>query len=288
MRSLHDGSPRAGRRPGLPHPGLPHPVLPLPAAPHRYAGVTRGLALDLGSSRTRAWVHGQGVITHAADSAERADDRPVRRGRITDPASCGRMVGRIAEAALGADLGDAVIVLSHPVLATPGHRAAARELIAALGAGGVIVLASARAAAAHAGPRDGGPLLVLDIGAELTEVTLLVDGRIRDARQAETGLSDLAPTEPPTAVVRTALDMVMDMWRRDRHGAVLGALRRGPLLAGGGALRPDITRRIAVRLGVPVRLSDDPATTVVRGAGRVLGAVLRQAATSPVPPGRAR
>ncbi|MFE2089027.1 rod shape-determining protein [Streptomyces sp. NPDC057582] len=257
-----------------------------------YRGVTRGLALDLGSSRTRAWIPGLGIVTDAestdAPEGGRGHSRPVRRGRIVDPESCGRMLSRIADTALGADRSETLIVLSHPVLAGPEHRAEARELLAALGPTSVIVLNSARAAAAYAGPQDGGPLLVVDIGAELTEVTLLVDGMVRDARQAETGLSDLGPAEPPTAVVRTALDMIMEMWQQDRHGAVLGALRKGPLLAGGGALRPDITNRIAVRLGVPVRLADDPATTVVRGAGLILSSALRHAAAAPALPGPAR
>lgn len=278
MRSLRDGQRPIrsvhGQRPQQPQ----HP------------GPTRGLALDLGSSRTRAWVPGRGVV--ADTGADPAGDyqhvgRPVRRGRIVDTASCGRMLGRITDTALGADRSDTVIVLSHPVLAGPGHRAVARDLITALGPSSVIVLDSARAAAACAGPRDGGPLLVVDIGAELTEATLLVDGRIRDARLAETGTSDLEPGEAPIAVVRAVLDMVMEMWRQDRYGALLGALRRGPLLAGGGALRPDVTNRIALRLGAPVRLTDDPATTVVRGAGLILSSVLRHAqAGSPALPGR--
>ncbi|MFC8537757.1 rod shape-determining protein [Streptomyces sp. NPDC057249] len=256
---------------------------------HRHdRGATRGLALDLGSSRTRAWVPGQGVLADTVHgTGEYGPGRPVRRGRIVDPDSCGRMLARIADRALGERREDAVIVLSHPVLAGPGHRAAARDLLRALGPSDVIVLDSARAAAACAGPGDGGPLLVLDIGAELTEATLLVDGLVRDARLAETGLSDLAPGEPPTAAVRAVLDMVMAMWRQDPHGALLGALRRGPLLTGGGALRPDVTNRIAVRLGVPVRRTDDPATTVVRGAGLVLSSVLRHA-TAPALPGRPR
>ncbi|WP_406457001.1 rod shape-determining protein [Streptomyces sp. NBC_00876] len=270
MRSLRDGQ-RSGR-----------------PAHRQHRGATRGLALDLGSSRTRAWIPGQGVVADTGTETGGADGhgRPVRRGRIVDTESCGRMLARIADTALGADRSDTVIVLSHPVLAGAEHRTAARDILRALGPSSVIVLDSARAAAACAGPQDGGPLIVVDIGAELTEVTLLVDGMVRDARLAETGLSDLAPGEPPTAVVRTVLDMIMAMWQQDRHGALLGALRRGPLLAGGGALRPDVTNRIAVRLGVPVRLSDDPATTVVRGAGLLLSSVLRHATVAPDLPGR--
>ncbi|WP_326769041.1 rod shape-determining protein [Streptomyces sp. NBC_01591] len=275
MRSLHEGRPLG---PSVRRGDLDH------------RGVTRGLALDLGSSRTRVWVPGHGVMadTDVCDdsSTETGYGRPVRRGRIVDPESCGRLLGRIADTALGADRTGTVIVLSHPVLAGARHRAAAEELIAALGPTTVIALDSARAAAACAGPRAGGPLLVVDIGAELTEATVLVDGQVRDARQAETGLGDLDPAQPPTAVVRTVLDMIMEMWKQDRHGAVLGALRKGPLLTGGGAARPDITNRIAVRLGVPVRLADDPATAVVRGAGLVLSSVLRRADAAPALTGR--
>lgn len=280
MRSLRDG--RRQDRPVHRHQGHQ-------GHQPQHRGLTRGLALDLGSSRTRAWIPGQGVV--ADTGSDPAGDyghggRPVRRGRIVDPESCGRMLGRIADTALGADRSDTVIVLSHPVLAGPGHRAAARDLLTALGPSRVIVLDSARAAAACAGPQDGGPLLVVDIGADLTEATLLVDGRVRDARLAETGTSDLEPGEAPLAIVRAVSDMVMGMWHQDRHGALLGALRRRPLLAGGGALRPDVTHRTALRLGVPVRLSDDPATTVVRGAGLILSSVLRHASAAPALPGR--
>ncbi len=248
----------------------------------------RGLALDLGSSRTRAWVPGRGLVTDALfdsrsdsplGSPDKNAERPVRRGRIIDPESCGLLLGRIADAVLGPDRADSVIVLSHPVLAGAVQRDAARELLAGLGPTCVLVLSSARAAAAYAGPRDAGPLLVVDLGAELTEVTLLVGGRVADARQAESGLSDLDPATLPAVLVAMVLDMVTSMWRQDRHGAIRGALRKGPVLAGGGALRSDVTDRLARCLGTRVRLAGDPSTTVVRGAGQILSSVLRHGLT---------
>lgn len=285
---LRDGSgaegPGTGREPG---------ALRVRHGHRRLGGrtvATRGLALDLGSSRTRAWVPGHGLVTgpllgHPLDGDA---ERPVRRGRIVDPESCGRLLARIADAALGPDRTDSVIVLSHPVLAGAVHRNAARALLAGLGPTRVLVLSSARAAAAYAGPRDAGPLLVVDMGAELTEVTLLVGGRIADARQAESGLSDLDPATLPATLVATVLDMVKSMWRQDRHGAIRGALRKGPVLAGGGALRPDVTDRLARCLGTPVRLAEDPSTTVVRGAGQILSSVLRHGVSASALPGRAR
>jgi rod shape-determining protein MreB and related proteins len=281
MRSLRDGR-RRGRPVVPPWPDGAHRAHP--ARP----GATAGLALDLGSSRTRAWVPGRGIVLAPATQDGEGTGRPVRRGRIVDPESCGRLLSGIADTALGADRGDTVIVLSHPVLAGPEHRTVARELLAGLGRTSVVILSSARAAAAYAGPQDSGPLLVVDMGAELTEVTLLVDGMVADARQAESGLSDLEPEALPTGLVRTVLDMIMSMWRQDKHGAVRGALRKGPLLTGGGALRPDVTDRIALHLGVPVRLADDPSTSVVRGAGLILSSVLRHPGRASALPDRAR
>lgn len=289
---LRDGSGAGAFGAGRSHRGLrayhQHQVAP---GAQGVSPAARGLALDLGSSRTRAWVPGRGLVLDPfpGSGPHGGDERPVRRGRIVDPESCGRMLGRIADAALGPDRSDSVIVLSHPVLAGAEHRSAARALLAGLGTTRVVVLSSARAAAAYAGPRETGPLLVVDMGAELTEVTLLVNGLVADARQAESGLDDLDRLDPaklPTVLVRTVLDMITSMWRHDRHGAIRGALRKGPVLAGGGALRADVTDRIARCLGTRVRLADDPSTTVVRGAGQILSSVLRHRTASSEQSGR--
>ncbi|MFE4454253.1 rod shape-determining protein [Streptomyces sp. NPDC056796] len=268
MRSSRDGR-RRGR-----------PVLRRPEAPARAAcrsGPIRALAVDLGSSGARAWVPGRGLVTVGGAGWDDAG-RPVRRGRIVDPESCAGLLGRLADSALGTHRQDSAVVLSHPVLAGEEHRALARELLAALGTSRAVVLNSAGAAAACAGQLGGGPLLVVDMGAELTEVALLVGGAVADARQADAGLSDLGPGALPGEPVANVLDMITSMWREDRHGAVRGALRRGPLLTGGGALRRDITDRIAGRLGVPVRIAPDPSTAVVRGAALILGSALGPAA----------
>ncbi|MEU5412059.1 rod shape-determining protein MreC [Streptomyces clavifer] len=279
MRSLRDG--RRHSRPV-------HRTRGGRAGQAQHHGATRGMAVDLGSSGTRAWVSGYGLV--AGSAWDDAAGRPVRRGRIVDAESCGRLLGHLADRVLGEDRHGSVIVLSHPVLAGPEHRDLAHELLAALGPSGAVVLSSARAAAAYAGPRDGGPLLVVDMGAELTEVTLLVDGAVADARQAETGLSDLEPEALPAELARTVLDMITSMWRQDKHGAVRGALRKGPVLTGGGALHPGVPDRLALCLGTPVRPADDPSTAVVRGAGLILDSVLRRAGagTVSVRPGRLR
>ncbi|MFE4691333.1 rod shape-determining protein [Streptomyces sp. NPDC056749] len=245
-------------------------------------GPAKGLAIDLGSSGIRAWVTGQGLVTGGPAGWEHSATRPVRRGRIVDAETCARLLGRLADAALGADREGGVVVLSHPVLAGQEHRATARELVASLGVSRAVVLNSASAAAGCTGDPAAGPVLVVDMGAELTEVALLVDGTVVDARQADAGLSDLDPGSVPAELVGNVIDMITSMWREDRHGAVRGALRRGPVLTGGGALRHDVTDRITGRLGVPVRIAPDPSTAVVRGAALFLDSVLCPAAAGVV------
>ncbi|MFF7813149.1 rod shape-determining protein MreC [Streptomyces roseolus] len=229
----------------------------------------RGIALDIGSSRTRAWAPGAGVYADVPSTA-------VRRGRVSDDSAQLLLLKRLAASAPGAESHDTVVMLTHPVLAAPAEREAARRVVAGLGPVRVIAVDSARAAAAYAAPPGGGPLLVIDLGARLTEVTLVVDGQVQDARLAELGVDDLpAHGGAPGPVVGTAADMVSDMWREDATGAVRGALRRGVLVTGGGALRLDVTARLAQVLRARIRLANDPATSVVRGAGLMLASALR-------------
>ncbi|MEU6933294.1 rod shape-determining protein [Streptomyces sp. NPDC046374] len=228
-----------------------------------------GLALDIGSSRTRVWAPGAGVVADVPSG-------PVRRGRVTDATPHQRLLREVADSAFGGAMDETVVMLCHPVLAGPAEREETRRMVAGLGAARVVSVNSARAAAAYAGPSGGGPLLVADLGAELTEVTLLVDGMVQDARQAEVGLDDLTEAGGSAdAVVSAAAEMVRDLWRRDSRGAVRGALGRGVLVTGGGALRLDLTSRLALRLGVRLRLANDPATSTVRGAGLLLSSALR-------------
>ncbi|MFF7847528.1 rod shape-determining protein [Streptomyces sp. NPDC007910] len=235
----------------------------------------RGIALDIGSSRTRAWAPGAGVFADVPSG-------PVRRGRVTDADSQLRLLRRLTAAAPGGDGHDTVVMLTHPVLAGREEREAVKRVVDGLGAVRVFAVDSARAAAAYAAPPGDGPLLVVDLGAQLTEVTLVVDGLVVDARLAEVGLDDLPESgSAPDSVAGTAADLVSDLWRRDRTGAVRGALRRGVLVTGGGALRLDVTGRLAHVLRARLRLANDPSTSVVRGAGLMLASALRHPTASP-------
>ncbi|OSC51064.1 hypothetical protein B5181_39730, partial [Streptomyces sp. 4F] len=65
-------------------------------------------------------------------------------------------------------------------------------------------------------------------------------------------------------------DMTTSMLRQDRTSLTVDALGRGPLLAGGGALRPEITCDLTRRLHVPLRAVPAPHTAAVRGAAKLL------------------
>ncbi|MFF1960133.1 rod shape-determining protein [Streptomyces sp. NPDC058220] len=254
--------------------------------------VRRGLAIDLGSSRTRIWAPGWKTPLDLPSSVSAGGEvvRPVRRGRVVDPAACADMLRQFLPSGTRLSCPRPVVVLSRPVLAGPDHRAAVTEALSVLRPAAVVVIDSARAAAgtaagAGAGAYDERPLLVVDVGADLLEVTLLACGSVTDARQAEIGLRDLGPMAPgsPSTLVEAAAGMVEDMLRRDKDGAMTGALRRGPLLVGGGAVHGDLRGQLAARLRTPVRASPAPSTAVVRGAASALLSVLRHPGSAPWP-----
>jgi rod shape-determining protein MreB len=220
-----------------------------------------GIALDLGSARTRVWTSGRRTIldvpTITLPGAHATC--PVQRGAIVDTPGTARMLDRL----LGHRLpraGRPLLILTTPVLGGVAYRAEA------------LTVPTARAVAVAAGADLGRPLLVVDIGAHLTEVTLLVDGAVTDARCTALGTSDLDSHTPPARIIDAVAVMVSGMLDQDHTSQTLDALRRGPLLAGGGALEPDITGHLTDRLQASLHPVLAPHTAAVRGAARLLQA----------------
>ncbi|MQY11795.1 hypothetical protein SRB5_19140 [Streptomyces sp. RB5] len=248
---------------------------PWPRCPH-----CRGLALDLGSVRTRAWLSDPDLIVDVptADGAA----RPVRRGAIVDPAGCARLLRRL----LGDRLTGAarpLAIVTAPVLDGIAYRAAARTALAALRPHSVLTVPRARGIAVAAEAEPAGPLLVVDAGAQFTEVVLLCDGAVTDARRTAVGTADLeSPAEPLAEAVAS---MVTAMLRQDRTPLTATALRRGALLAGGGALDPRFAHRVGALLHAPPRVVGAPHTAAVRGAAKLLRAAhLHPSAAGSAPP----
>ncbi|AKZ58942.1 hypothetical protein SAM23877_5897 [Streptomyces ambofaciens ATCC 23877] len=242
--------------------------LPWPLPWHR-----GGVALDMGSARTRAWVAGRGLILDVPTVTFPGTGAvyPVQRGSLVDTEGAARMLGRLLAHRLPR-FARPLVVLTAPVLDGYAYRTQARTAVEVLRPRGVLTVPSARAVALAAGADLSRPLLVVDLGARLTEVVLLVDGAVFDARRAALGTGDLDEATPSAAIGEAVADMTTSMLRQDRTSFTVDALGRGPLLAGGGALRPEITCHLADVLHTPLRAVPAPHTAAVRGAAQLLAA----------------
>ncbi|ANH95477.1 MULTISPECIES: rod shape-determining protein [unclassified Streptomyces] len=229
-----------------------------------------GIALDLGSARTRAWVAGRGLVLDVPTVTFPGTGAayPIQRGTIVDTPGTARMLARLLVHRLPR-LTRPLVVVTAPVLDGVAFRAEARTAVQVLRPRGVLTVPGARAVALGAGADLSRPLLVIDIGAQLTEVVLLVDGAVVDARRTALGTGDL-DTAAPADLAEAVAAMVTAMLRQDRTTLTLDALHRGALLAGGGALRPDVVFQLTGRLHTPLRPVAAPHTAAVRGAATLL------------------
>jgi rod shape-determining protein MreB len=88
------------------------------------------------------------------------------------------------------------MVACRPVLAAPVDQDAIRRVVTAVFAPSrVLLIDTVRAAAIGSGAATG-VLLVVDFGSQLTEVAVLLDGRVAAARRADMGTNDGAPVAP--------------------------------------------------------------------------------------------
>ncbi|MEV5886272.1 rod shape-determining protein [Streptomyces sp. NPDC052020] len=230
-----------------------------------------GVALDLGSARTRAWVAGRGLVVDVPTVTFPGAVYPVQRGTIVDLPGLARMIDRVIGRRLPRHARP-LIVVTTPVLGGTRQRDTVRAAVRGLRPRGVLTITGARAVALAAGAGPRRSRLVLDIGAHLTEVVLLADGAVLDARRTALGTGDLDAGATCADMAETVAAMVASVLRQDRTGLALEALRSGALLAGGGALRPELTSRLTGRLHGPVRIVPAPHTAAVRGAARLLEA----------------
>ncbi|MFH8369644.1 hypothetical protein [Streptomyces sp. NPDC018031] len=231
-----------------------------------------GIAVDLGSARVRAWITGQDTVldVSAADRPGAGAGHPGRHGAVLDPAAAAAVLDRLLGHRL-AGHGRPLVVLTAPALDGVAYRAAARGAVRVLRPRAVLTVPSARAVAMAAGADLTSPLLVADLGARFTEVVLLADGAVVDARRAALGTAELGGATTARHLGEAVVTMLTAMLRQDRTSLTLDALRRGPLLAGGGALRPEIVHHLSGRLHAPVAPVPAPHTAAVRGAAGLLG-----------------
>ena len=224
-----------------------------------------GVALDLGSARTRAWMAGRGLILDVptVTSPGAGAVHPVQRGAIVDTPAAARMLEGLLAHRLPRS-GRPLVIVTTPVLDGVAYRSEVRTALEVLRPRAVLTVPTPRAVALAAGVDLSHPLLVVDVGAHLTEVALLSDGAVADARRAALGTGDLDDSTTHTQITDAVVSMVTTMLRQDRSSLTLDALRRGVLLAGGGALRPEITYGLSGRLHAPAKPVPAPHTAAVR------------------------
>ncbi|MEU1513790.1 rod shape-determining protein [Streptomyces sp. NPDC005811] len=252
-----------------------------------------GLALDMGSDRTRAWIAGRPTILDVPTVTFPGAGalHPIQRGAIIDVPGTARMLDRLLGHRLPRHPRPLVVVTT-PVLDGPTYRDRARTAVQVLRPRAVLTVPTARAVALAADADLSRPQLVVDIGAHLTEVVLLVDGTVFDARRTAWGTTDLTTdltgAEAPADLCEAVTSMITSMLRQDRTARTADALGRGALLAGGGALRPDLVARLGAVLHAPVRAVPAPHTAALRGAAKILRAAHTHPSTrGTAPPGPA-
>lgn len=250
---------------------------------HRGSSGHRSLALDLGSAYTRGWMPNLGLVLDAPTITPTDVGYPVRRGSIVDAVGTARLLDRLLLTGGASGCRPGLVVMTLPVLSTEADRRAALTAIDVLQPRTVLTIESVKAAALGAGADFVKPLLVIDLGADLTEVALLSNGSLSEARRAPLGISDFGRGTTVDDLVASVSEMVTDLLRQDCGPQVVDALDRGPLLTGGGALRPAITYRIAKRLATPIQTAPSPRTAAVRGACTAMLAADRHPASQTRP-----
>ncbi|MCO8278062.1 rod shape-determining protein [Actinoplanes sp. TRM 88003] len=236
------------------------------------------LAVDLGSCTTGVWAARRGSISASCTDPGSATAEAVRRGRIVDADECIASLSALVRRYVEPVPRGGVIVACRPVLSGEAElRVSRRVLQAVFQPRRVLFIDSVRAAAIGSGAA-AGTLLVVDVGAELTEVALLREGRVTAARRIDIGVRDLARG----ATLELITDAVASHVNAVRAGPgaadLPAALRRGALLVGAGASQPELTKALARTLRAPVHRAASPVTAALHGAGQVAKSILRHPA----------
>ncbi|GAA1800636.1 rod shape-determining protein [Actinomadura chokoriensis] len=239
-------------------------------------------ALDLGSSRIRASVPALDVIvdrpstvggpvqiTTGRRRARAVPARPIEHGMVADAGACTRLTRLTL---MEADPG---LRLRHVLLAVPSAASgiqlgrAANAVRAAAGCP-VRTMEAPLAAVIGAGIAVGDPRprLILDIGAGIVEMAVVMRGRVHSARSIQyvpdRQAGHQAPRLPEHVRERLAAgvqhllaDLPAPLRRTARDG--------GLLLTGGGARLPSLPGRLTAEISLTITIARDPARATIRG-----------------------
>ena len=240
------------------------------------------VGLDLGSAYARIWVSGRSMLHVPTISDSLTNPVPlIRRGRITDADKVQALLKRQLRRYRRPMPAGAVLVACRPVLADDDDDRIVHRLLAdVFSPSRVLFIDTVRAAAVGAGV-DRGVQMVVDVGAQLTEVAVLAGAGVAAARRAELGVNDLIRPSTPDVLVETIVRLVGDL-RGDpgRRALASTAVQGGLLLTGGGASLPGLAAALAGALGTAARSAARPRVAAVHGAGLAALSVLRRTAAT--------
>lgn len=236
------------------------------------------IAVDLGSCTTGVWAAHRGTISGASGDAHDAAGALVRRGRVVDVEGCVTLLSQLVRQYPDPLPAGGVVVACRPVLASEAEQAATHRVLDAVFAPDRVLFVDTVRAAAIGSGAAAGTLLVVDVGAELTEVALLQDGRVIAARRAEIGTRDLTRGATVDLISDNVVRHIDDLRAGPDAPGVLAAMARGLLLVGDGALHPGLAAAVAGRLRVRVHRAAAPRTAALNGAGLAAMSLLRHPA----------
>ncbi len=239
------------------------------------------VAVDLGSAYTRIWAAERPMLHAPTISDTMANPAAlVQRGRIIDPAGSEAMLTRLLRYAQPLPKGPLVVACRPVLTAADDQRTLWQTLTNVFNPSRVLFIDSVRAAAIGAGA-SSGPLIVADVGAQLTEVAVLADGAVASAHRAEFGMDDAKRPAAPEAIADIIVGLVADLHcHPGSKDLVTTALLRGLLLVGGGA-HPQLADHTARLLGASVVPAAHPRITAVQGAALAALSALRRATATP-------
>lgn len=240
-------------------------------------------ALDLGTSRIRASVPALDVIVDRPSAVgdhvpaptgrrRTAPARPIEHGIVTDAGACTRLTRRTLQEA-GPDLRLRHILLAVPAAASGAQLGRAATAVRAAAGCPVRTMEAPLAAAIGAGigMDDPRPRLILDIGAGIVEMAVIMRGRVhlarsiqyvpdRQAGHAVPRLPEYVRERLPGGVQHLLADLPAPLRRTARDG--------GLLLTGGGARLPSLPGRLTAEMSLTVTIARDPARATIRGLAR--------------------
>lgn len=228
------------------------------------------IALDLGSARTRALVPGRKrVIDQPTVSLTGSGIRyPVQRGTVIDTLETANLLNRLLNNRPRFEAPS--VVLTTPNDAHNTGLAEVRTAVEVLQPRVVLSVPVAQAVAYAEKADTHNPLLVVDFGAHLTEVALFSAGTIVASLTVPLGTIDMGQGSSVPQLAENVAGSIRYLLESEHAAQTRQALRRGPLLAGGGALRPEIPLTLTASLHSPTTTAAQPHNAATRGAAKLL------------------